>query len=474
MCKDEKPTMTSPPQDNQNDRTSQRPPPSTTTTSSLASPKTYLPLIVLIDMFAVAIVVPLMHQYYRMAGVSSAPQRELLSSLFSSSQIVGGLVIGALSDAKYLSGRNTLFLSFCGSALSYGLIMKGSLWAVVCSRVLVGAVKQTMTVSTALLAGCTSEEERATHMGRLKASATLAWVLGPSAGALLYKYVNPYAPAMVSCGLFVMLTVVASVIIPKDASVKESQPKPLSSSAGFGNRNNKSKFSSFTSNLRSCFTSTSLASVVTSTLVFSWVTRATSYASMTSYYEELYGIEPHQRGYLSSYQMVLRLLVQATLVRPILRYSGGERRAAVVAAVSLSLATLVETRASFTVFIFLINPVISVSVPLLELSLRTLVTVVAPKESLGSVLAALDVMQNAAAVTVPFYRTGLFKVLEVVGGVLGRGGGVDEDAVMKGDPDPFLWLVSSAVHWAIAAVLLWVLLLLLGSKGEGKEKEKIQ
>eukprot|EP00565_Helicotheca_tamesis_P008134 CAMPEP_0185733386 /NCGR_PEP_ID=MMETSP1171-20130828/19337_1 /TAXON_ID=374046 /ORGANISM="Helicotheca tamensis, Strain CCMP826" /LENGTH=152 /DNA_ID=CAMNT_0028403111 /DNA_START=96 /DNA_END=551 /DNA_ORIENTATION=+ len=152
---------------------------------------------------------------------------------------------------------------------------------------------------------------------------------------------------------------------------------------------------------------------------------------MASYYEEMYGIEPHQRGYLSSYQQFLTFLVQSTLVRSLLRFAGGERRAACIAALSLSIATFSEIWSSLPVFIGILCPIISISVAVLGLSLRSLLTQVAPKDSLGSVLAALDVLQNAAAVTVPFYRTFLFAAMGTISN--------DEDADMRGDPCPYMW-----------------------------------
>ena len=110
-----------------------------------------LPLLVLIDMFAVSLVVPLLFQYYKQAGISSASQREWLSSLFSSSQIVGGILMGILTDSKVLARQTLLYISFGGSALSYALIVYGGLPALVSSRIIVGLVKQTMTVTTTML-----------------------------------------------------------------------------------------------------------------------------------------------------------------------------------------------------------------------------------------------------------------------------------------------------------------------------------
>ena len=128
----------------------------------------YLPILVTLDMFAVSLVVPLLNSYYVNAGVNSARQREFLSSAYTSAQILGGILIGAAGDAGILSRKNILLLSFIGSAVSYGVIgfAGNSLYAVVLSRILVGLVKQTMTVGTALLAQHTSKAERTAQMGR--------------------------------------------------------------------------------------------------------------------------------------------------------------------------------------------------------------------------------------------------------------------------------------------------------------------
>lgn len=65
-----------------------------------------------------------------------------MSSAYSLSQIVGGFVLGALSD-RALSRRSVLLISFLGSALSYGAIgLSSSLTMLLVGRVVVGLVKQ--------------------------------------------------------------------------------------------------------------------------------------------------------------------------------------------------------------------------------------------------------------------------------------------------------------------------------------------
>eukprot|EP00985_Skeletonema_marinoi_P006536 scaffold2818_cov133-Skeletonema_marinoi.AAC.22 len=410
--------------------------------SPMIHPTTTLCILVMIDMLSVSIVVPLLHQYYKTSGVHSAQQRELLSSLFSSSQIVGGLIIGALSDVGILSRRNILFLSFLGSAVSYALIVVGGLRSIVFSRVLVGLVKQTMTVSTGLLTSYTADHDRGIYLGRLQASTTVSWIVGPTLGALLYKHVGPSSPCVVASCLFLFNSMLAAVLLPRDDSLdKSTNTKKPSSRMG--------KYSSFLENLKACFASKKLASVVVSLLLFGWVTRTTSYANMASFYEEKYGIEPHFRGYIKSYQQCLGFVIQTFFLRYLLSASGGEKRAACVGAVVMALATLCEVYASFNIFALCVCPLIAASVGMISVSLRSLTTLEAHKDSLGSVLAALDVLSNALSVTVPFYRTFLFNAIA----------DDDDDADMIGDPTPERWLMSSFIHWTVFAIIITCLLL---------------
>ncbi|EED90835.1 predicted protein [Thalassiosira pseudonana CCMP1335] len=428
-----------------------------TTRQSLISPPATLCVLVMIDMFSVSLVVPLLHTYYKSAGVHSANQREMLSSLFSTSQILGGLLIGALSDIGFLSRRHILLVSFLGSALSYALIIGGGIQRLICSRVIVGLVKQTMTVSSALLAQYTSNSDatndRAVWMGRLGASTTVAWILGPSFGSVLYQRVGEFAPAGAACGLFLLNSVLAAVLLPTEEDAKEDAGA-IKKDIKHSNASERGGKGRFYTNLKTCFSSSTLASVVTSLLLYGWVCRTTSYANMASFYEEKYGIEPYTRGYIKSYQQCLNFVVQSFLVRWLLSFFGGERKAACIASFALAAATLCEIHASFQLFTILVCPIVAVSIAMISVSLRSLLTQVTPKESLGSVLAALDVLQNAASVTVPFYRTFLFELVTRVGSE------EDVNADMKGDPSPKLWLFSSFIHWVgFTVVLCWLLVL---------------
>jgi hypothetical protein len=211
----------------------------------------------------------------------------------------------------------------------------------------------------------------------------------------------------------------------------------------------KKNKSSIFDNLKKCFTSRSLSSIIASLLIFSWMYRATSYSNMGSYYEDMYKVEAHARGYIQSYQRILSFVVQSILIGPVLKRAGGERRAVIIAAGLLAIATFCEARGDFILFLSALSPTIALSTTMMSVSLRSLLTQIAPEDAIFSIFAALDVLQNATAVTVPFYRTFLFQVL---------GGGANKDTAMEGDPDPVHWVITSGIHWAVASLVMAYLL----------------
>jgi MFS family permease len=408
------------------------------------------------DMFAVSLVIPLLFQYYKAAGVKKANQREMMSSLFSTAQIVGGLIMGVLTDAGYVPGRMLLFLSFAGSAISYALIghNNASLVALMISRILVGLVKQTMTVSITMVTNATSADTRAEHLGKLTAASTIAWIIGPTIGSWLFRYVDERAPAWVATGLFLINLLIAFFFLGEEEEEKNvknwNRYREEKSKQQTSKDELKRQDKSIVHNLKACFGSRALGSVVVVRLIITWVTQSMNYNQLSNFWESMHdGLESHHRGYISSYQQALQFVVQSVMVDWIFQRSGDFRRTTVLFSFLVSLAVLLESQRSLLLFLIVLCPIKSIAFTMMNLSLQTLLTDVAPKEAIFSVLAALDVLQNMASVSVPFYRSLLFRILA----------SDEANDAMQGDPDPQAWIWSSAVHWFIASILASILLL---------------
>lgn len=291
------------------------------------------------------------------------------------------------------------------------------------------------------------------------------------------------APALLASALFVLNIVLAGIFLCENTGEKSSLNLESTISGKHIKKNSNSAFSngdenscdncegeekddkkdissattSFWENIKSCYSSKSLASIVGSLLIFSWIFRATSYSSMGSYYEDMYGVEPHTRGYIQSYQRVWAFIVQSSLIQPVLERAGGERRAIFLAAILLAGSTFVEAQQNFIVFLCAICPSIALSTTMMSVSLRSLLTQAAPGDAIFSVFAAMDVLQNASAVTVPFYRAFLFRVLNRSNYQDDREASTNQNA-MDGDPEPVAWVLCAGFHWVVASACMFYLL----------------
>lgn len=347
--------------------------------------------------------------------------------------------MGLLSDSGIVSQRAVLQITFAGAAVSYGMILiaSGNISALICSRVMVGLIKHSYTVSSAMITAKTDASNRSLHIGRLNSAMTVAWILGPSMGALLYRNVGTKAPVILACALFLMNLCLVSVLLSNT---------PMK---GQSDKSKDKEGTNIWTNLKSCFSSRALASIVMGKLLVAFVIRATNSHQLGSFYEEMYGMQRHQRGYLSSYEKCLQFIVQSMLVSRVLHYMGGERRAVLFCALLLMASVLIETQRSLWFFLSVLTPVGSLASAMMSVSLQSILSHATPKAAIFSVYAALDVLQNAVAVLTPFYRTVLFDRMPKS----------SFEEAMEGDPDPVAFLWVSGVHWGLVVAAIMYLLI---------------
>lgn len=188
-------------------------------------------VVVMVDLSAVALVVPLLPLRMRELGV--APELVgLIGSVYSASQVVGGVVLGALSDC--ISRRSILMLNFAAAAISYLMVGFGdSTEVLLLSRVVVGLCKQTMTLATALLTDITSSEDRPLALGQMRTATTLAWTLGQLIGGYLAEH-SQQLPAVVAVCQYVIAAFItwfcldtSSGVGGKDSSARQTTAAEL-------------------------------------------------------------------------------------------------------------------------------------------------------------------------------------------------------------------------------------------------------
>ena len=147
----------------------------------------FIMLVVLIDMLAIGIIVPVLPAL--VGGFTSSPAAQtywygVIVFAFALSSFFCAPVLGALSD-RY-GRRPVLLLGFCGVALNFFMTaLATALWMLVLSRVIGGAMQANAAVANAYVADITEPHDRAKRFGMLGAMFGIGFILGPVIGGLL-------------------------------------------------------------------------------------------------------------------------------------------------------------------------------------------------------------------------------------------------------------------------------------------------
>jgi DHA1 family tetracycline resistance protein-like MFS transporter len=167
----------------------------------MSTPKTALPpgaagspaamrfimLVVLIDMLAIGIIVPVLPTL--VGNFTSSPAEQtwwygVITFSYAIASFVAAPVLGALSD--HFGRRPVLLLGFCGLAINFfTTALATTAWMLVASRIVGGAMQANAAVANAYVADITPPEERAKRFGMLGAMFGIGFILGPVIGGLL-------------------------------------------------------------------------------------------------------------------------------------------------------------------------------------------------------------------------------------------------------------------------------------------------
>jgi MFS transporter, DHA1 family, tetracycline resistance protein len=147
----------------------------------------FIMLVVLIDMLAVGLIVPVLPA---LVGKFTADPSEqttwygVVVFSYALASFIGAPILGALSD-RY-GRRRVLLLGFCGLAINFFMTaLSTALWMLVVSRLIGGAMQANAAVANAYVADISAPEERAKRFGMLGAMFGIGFILGPVLGGLL-------------------------------------------------------------------------------------------------------------------------------------------------------------------------------------------------------------------------------------------------------------------------------------------------
>ena len=147
----------------------------------------FIMLVVLLDMMAVGLIVPVLPAW--VGQFTSSPDEQaaaysLVTFSFALASFIGAPLLGALSDR--FGRRPVLLLGFCGLALNFfATAAATALWMLVAVRLVGGAMQANAAVANAYVADISAPEDRARRFGMLGAMFGLGFIIGPAVGGLL-------------------------------------------------------------------------------------------------------------------------------------------------------------------------------------------------------------------------------------------------------------------------------------------------
>ena len=185
----------------------------------------FVMLVVLIDMLAFGIIVPVLPAIVGQFTTDPGDQARwygVIAVSYALAQFVAAPVLGALSDR--FGRRPVLLLGFCGIAINFfTTALASAIWMLVASRVVGGAMQANAAVANAYVADITPPAERAKRFGMLGAMFGIGFILGPVLGGLLGG-IDLRLPFFVAGGLALANLAYGYFVLPESLPLAQRQP----------------------------------------------------------------------------------------------------------------------------------------------------------------------------------------------------------------------------------------------------------
>jgi len=264
-------------------------------------------LTVFVDLIGFGIVIPIIPFYAQALGGSPTVLGLIIAS-YSLVQSVFSPVLGRLSDRF---GRKPVILaSIAASTVGYLIFaLSDSLFLLFLSRVIAGMGGANLSVAQAYVADSTSHAERVRWMGVVGASFGVGFIVGPTISGFLSVY-GFSAPGFAATAIASTNLVLASTLLP------ESLPSSLRDRR----RTGASAELSFLGILRRPVVGALLVTFFVAT--FSFATIPVIYPLLGAAY---FNIGPRDMSFIFAYIGVILILVQAIMIRRLVRWLGEGR-----------------------------------------------------------------------------------------------------------------------------------------------------
>ena len=352
----------------------------------------FVMLVVLIDMLAVGIIVPVLPAIVGQFTADPAEQARwygVVAVSYALAQFVAAPVLGALSDR--FGRRPVLLLGFCGIAINFfTTALASAIWMLVASRIVGGAMQANAAVANAYVADITPPAERAKRFGMLGAMFGIGFILGPVLGGVLGG-IDLRLPFFVAGGLALLNLAYGYFVLPESLPVAQRRPfawaraNPLSS-------------------LKQLAALKGVGLLV-GVLAFAGLAQFSLYTVWVLYGSFRFGWGPTENGWSLFAVGLVSALVQGVLLGRLLKRFTAQR---------LAVAGLVSSTLAFTAWGLATEPWMMYAVIFANVlgaavaaSLQGLVSAAADERTQGQTMGAVSSLNSLMAVVAPVFAAPL-------------------------------------------------------------------
>ena len=358
-------------------------------------------LIVFVGLTGVGIIIPLFPFFGEQVGATPA-QITMLMALFAAGQFVASPFWGWLSDRI---GRRPVFIfTLAGGAASYVILgMAETVPALYLARVFGGLMAGNVPVAFAAAADMSGGEDRSKVMGRIGASFSLGFILGPAIGGFLAgsdpQETNFLLIAMAAGGMS-LLALLLSILVFKEShppSKRNSRPLDFGSSA-----------------IRRSFRFFGMP-VIGALIVMNFIFIAAGSiidSTFALYANKAHDLGPNAIGYLFTYMGVIMAGVQGGAIGPLTSRFGDIFVAQAGVALYLVGVALLIPASTFFGLLFALT-FLTTGVSLFVPSTSSLVSQNAPDSEQGAALGVFQAAGNLGRVVTPMFSGVIFSAYGV-------------------------------------------------------------
>lgn len=344
-------------------------------------------LIILVDVLGMAIILPLLPFYAEHMGATPG-QVGLLVATFAVCQLIGGPILGRLSD--HTGRKPLLIISQIGTLIGFIILAyAGSLWLVFLSRVIDGFTAGNISLAQAYIADVTRPEERTRSFALIGIAFGVGFLIGPAISGYLSQF-GYHAPVFLAVGLSALSVLATATLLPSVGRAHDAPPRRF---AVFD-------FESYASYFRRPELASLLWQFFGYTFAFAALMSGFPLFAERRYLWEGRPFGPREVGYMYGYLGVIGVIIQGGLIGKLVKVFGDRglvRIGLIFATVGLTLLAWTFTIGSLVAVLAMVAFATTVVRP----ALTSLLTQLAGRSEQGGILGLTQAIQSLTQIVAP-------------------------------------------------------------------------